>query len=382
MSASTLGIFAHSRVAHEKRLPLHPEHLPLIDAEVRRSIVLESGYGLRFGVSDSELRELVADVVDREELIERSDTVMVMPQMEADDLYELRPGQTVWGWAHCMIEDAVTQAAIDKKLSVIGFEAMHFAARRGQPGLHLLHQNNELAGYCSVLHAFTTLGFSGAYGRRRRAVVLGFGSTARGAITALTALGVHDVTVLSSRPAAAIAAPLPGVEMSLLEHDPDTARPSFVVERGIRVPLADFLTGFDIVVNAVLQDPARPRMFLTEQDAARFGAGSVIIDVSVDIGMGFSWARHTSFAEPTFLVADRVHYYAVSHSPTLLWQSSTAKISEALIPCLATILGGPAAWAADDVIGAAIQMRDGVIVDPRIAAYQKRAPEYPHARIG
>ena len=59
--------------------------------------------------------------------------------------------------------------------------------------------NNELAGYCSVLHSLQLLGTTGAYGRRVRAAVISFGATARGAVTALTALGISDVTVLTHR---------------------------------------------------------------------------------------------------------------------------------------------------------------------------------------
>ena len=38
-------------------------------------------------------------------------------------------------------------------------------------------------------------GITGSYGRRLRASVIGFGATARGAVTALNAHGVGDVRV-------------------------------------------------------------------------------------------------------------------------------------------------------------------------------------------
>ena len=50
--------------------------------------------------------------------------------------------------------------------------------------LHVFHKNNEMAGYCSVLHALQIIGSTGMYGRRLRAAVIGFGATARGAVTA------------------------------------------------------------------------------------------------------------------------------------------------------------------------------------------------------
>jgi alanine dehydrogenase len=97
--------------------------------------------------------------------------------------------------------------------------------------------------------------------------------------------------------------------------------------------------------------------------------------------MGFSWARPTSFADPMFTVGTNICYYAVDHSPSLLWNSSTWEISEALLPYLATVLGGPDAWDSDETIRRAIEIRDGVIENPAILAFQHRAPQYPHPRL-
>ena len=107
------------------------------------------------------------------------------------------------------------------------------------------------------------------------------------------------------------------------------------------MPLAEFLAEHDIVVNCVLQDTDAPLMFVTDDDLAAVPPGSLIVDVSCDEGMGFEWARPTSFAEPMFTVGDDMHYYAVDHSPSYLWNSATWEISEALIPHLRTVMAGP-----------------------------------------
>ena len=80
---------------------------------------------------------------------------------------------------------------------------------------------------------------------------------------------------------------------------------------------------------------------MTDDDLAAMTPGTLIVDVSCDEGMGFSWARPTTFAEPTFVVGDNVLYYAVDHSPSYLWNSATWEISEALLPFLPTVMGGP-----------------------------------------
>jgi alanine dehydrogenase len=104
--------------------------------------------------------------------------------------------------------------------------------------------------------------------------------------------------------------------------------------------------------------------FVTDDCLAAFTPGSLIVDVSCDEGMGFTWARPTSFTHPTFTVGDNVHYYAVDHSPALPWDPATWEISEALRPHLRTVLAGPPAWDTDQTIRRAIEIRDGVIQDP------------------
>ena len=85
--------------------------------------------------------------------------------------------------------------------------------------MHVFHKNNELAGYCSVLQALELTGSTGDYGRRLSAVVIGFGATARGAVTALNAHGVHDVHVLTNRGVAAVGSPIHSVQITQFDHD-------------------------------------------------------------------------------------------------------------------------------------------------------------------
>src|SRR5438477_12418976 len=91
-----------------------------------------------------------------------------------------------------------------------------------------------------------------------------------------------------------------------------------------------------------------------------------------------SAGRPTSFAQPIFTVANNIHYYAVDHSPSYLWNSATWEISEALLPYLRPILGGPKAWEANETLRRAIEISDGVVQNPGILSFQHRSPQYPH----
>jgi len=377
----SLGVMARSRKPDERRLPIHPLHLGHIDSDLRERIYLERGYGERFGVSDEQLAPQVAGLLPRQQLIADCD-VILLPKPLPPDLADLRDGQVLWGWPHCVQSAEITQLAIDRHLTLVAFEAMNHWSRDGEFTLHVFHKNNELAGYCSVLHALELIGTTGDYGRPLRAAVIGFGATGRGAVTALNAHGVHDVDVLTQRGVTAVTSPIHSTRIVHFQPDTNDAnRSNALVDRG-SVPMAAFLAEHDIVVNCVLQQTDHPLMFLTVDDLAAFAPGSLIVDVSCDEGMGFSWARPTSFAEPMFTVGDNIRYYAVDHSPSHLWNSATWEISEALLPYLRPLLAGPDAWIRDETIRRAIEIRDGVIQNPRIVSFQHRSPKYPHPQFG
>ena len=285
----SLGVLARSRKPNERRLPIHPAHFSRIDRRFRQRIFLEHGYGSDFGATDDALAALVGGIRTREQLIAECD-VILLPKVQAEDLAELRVGQVVWGWPHCVQDPAMTQIAIDSRLTLVAFEAMNHWKSDGGFGLHVFHKNNELAGYCSVLHAMQSVGITGIYGRRLRAAVIGFGATARGAVHALNAHGVDDVRVLTNRDVAAVGSPIHSTQIIQMGPDPDAPDRIWADTPNGVVPVADLLADNDIVVNCVLQDPDAPLVFVTEKDLAAFAAGSLIVDVSCDEGMGFSWA--------------------------------------------------------------------------------------------
>jgi alanine dehydrogenase len=374
----TLGVVATSRKPDERRQAIHPAHLERIDAGLRARMFLERGYGDRLGSSDEEIAPLVGGLRSREELFADCD-VLLLPKPVADDLQTLRPGQVVWGWPHCVQDREMAQAAIERRVTLIAWEAMNHWTRDGEFSVHVFHKNNELAGYCSVLHALQLMGWTGDYGRRLSAAVISFGATARGAVRGLSALGVSEVSVLTQRAVAAVASPFASVRMLHFSRDPANPSRALALGRPTPVPLVEVLAEHDIVVNCILQDTDAPLMFVMDADLARFRPGTLFVDVSCDEGMAFEWARPTSFADPLLTVGQGLHYYAVDHSPSFLWNSATWENSEALLEYLPIVMAGPAAWDADETIRRAIEIREGMVCNPRILSFQNRESTYPYA---
>ena len=380
MGLLTVGALSASHKENEHRLPIHPAHVERIDADLRAHIYLEKGYGLQYGVSDDHLGPQVAGMLTKDELIASTDVVL-LPKPTLADVVALREGQVLWGWPHAVQDAPLTQLAIDKRLTLIAWEAMNHWNADGSFMVHVFHMNNELAGYSSVMHALTLAGTTGHYGRQLSAAVIGFGNTARGAITGLHALGVHDVTVLTTRDVTAVASPIPSVVLEHIHRRDDDPSHRVVMEDEEPIPTAQVLARHDVVVNCVLQDTDAPLMFVNDDELGLFTPGTVFVDVSCDLGMGFACARPTTFEQPTFTTGDGITYYGVDHSPAYLWNSATWGISEALIPYLRSVLRGPQAWQADDTIRLAIEINAGVIQNPKILSFQRRASDHPHLHL-
>jgi alanine dehydrogenase len=133
----------------------------------------------------------------------------------------------------------------------------------------------------------------------------------------------------------------------------------------------------DIIVNGTYQDTDNPLDFVTEDEKGCLKPGSLIVDVSCDEGMGFYFAKPTTFKAPMFKV-EKTDYYAVDHTPNYLWESASRSISAALVVHLPTMVDGRAQWQKNEVIRRAINVDSGVVVKPSVLSFQNREAAYPH----
>jgi len=208
------------------------------------------------------------------------------------------------------------------------------------------------------------------------AIVIHFGSVGRGAVRSLVDQGFDNVTVFTLDIPDHVPDRVSGVAYRQLRAE-SSGRLLAVDPDGSAKPFVEAIASADIVVNAILQDTDRPLMFVQDHEIDRFKPGCLIIDISCDAGMGFPFARPTTFEAPTF-GAGPVSYYGVDHTPSYLWRSASWEISEALIPFLPIVAGGPEQWDRNEVIRRAIEIREGFVQDPKILAFQHRSREYPH----
>jgi len=380
MNKLSMGVVGTSNKTDERRLPIHPEHLLRIPEQLRQQLIFEEGYGAPFGIPDADIAAQTGGIATRHELLAELGTVIIAKPVLAD-LQELREGGTLWGYAHCVQQSDITQAAIDRKQTLIAFEDMFVWSPTGNMGRHTFYKNNEMAGYCAVIHALQLKGIDGHYGNQRKVVIFSFGAVSRGAIYALKAHGFRDITICTQRPDHEVREEVLDCHYVKIREGREGEPRMVVVEHdGTIRPLTDLISETDIIVNGTFQETENPTDFVIESESSSLKSGSLIIDVSCDEGMGFFFAKPTTFKEPMFKYKC-TDYYAVDHTPSYLWESATRSISAALIIYLDAVLAGCDAWQKNETIRRAINIEDGVIVNPLILSFQQREPHYPHIYV-
>jgi alanine dehydrogenase len=246
--------------------------------------------------------------------------------------------------------------------------------------VHIFYKNNEIAGYAAIIHVLQLLGVDGHYGPRRNVIIMGYGSVSRGAIYALQGRGFNNIHVYTARPTHLVR-----------DQNPDVYYEQYFVSEGGQVmakrrdgeikPLIEILSEADIICNAILQDTDNPTMFVREDELEMLKPRSTIIDISCDEGMGFYFAKSTTFEEPTFKVGDNITYYSVDHIPSYLWNAASREISRAIIPYLEVLGEGINRWKNDNTIERSLEIEKGAVKNLKILRYQNRQSEYPYPRM-
>lgn len=377
MTLLTMGVIGTSKKEDERRVPIHPDHLNRIPEHIRRQLIFEKGYGVPFNIDDEEISEQTGGIATRSEILSDIGSVIIAKPV-LSDLEELKEGGILWGYPHCAQQMSITQKAIDKKLTLIAFEDMYVWYPDGHIGRHTFYKNNEIAGYCAVIHALQLKGIDGNYGNQRKVIIFSFGAVSRGAIYALKAHGFRDITICILRPDHLVREEVLNVHYARIKRGKENESRLLVVEHdGTERPLLDLIHESEIIINGTFQDTNDPMNYVNENEKSNLKPGTLIIDVSCDEGMGFYFAKPTTFKKPIISV-DKIDYYAVDHTPSYYWDSASRSISAALIVHIPSVINGRTSWKQNETIQNAINIDKGVIVKDTILRFQNRKTAYPH----
>ena len=103
-----------------------------------------------------------------------------------------------------------------------------------------------------------------------------------------------------------------------------------------KTDLEKLVSECDLLVGGVLIPGAEAPKLITKKMLKKMKRGSVIVDVAIDQGGCVETSKPTTFADPTFIVDDIVHY-CVANMPGGVPRTSTLALNKATLPFLSRL---------------------------------------------
>lgn len=161
----------------EKRRAVLPEDIK--KANHPELLFFEKGYAQSLNIDDSEYTNAGANIVSREEALDK-DIIVDVKLGDADYIQDLNPGKILFGWAHAVQSIDFTTEVIKGKHTLYAWEDLY------EDGRYIFYKNREIAGEAAILHAIPMMGFM-PY--EAKFAILGNGQTAKGVQRILYGLG-------------------------------------------------------------------------------------------------------------------------------------------------------------------------------------------------
>jgi alanine dehydrogenase len=132
--------------------------------------------------------------------------------------------------------------------------------------------------------------------------------------------------------------------------------------------VAEEVNGADLAILSVLVPGAAAPKVLSREMVRSMGAGSVIVDVSIDQGGASETSRPTTHSSPTYIDEGVIHY-CVSNMPGAVPQTSTQALTSATLPYIEAMAarGLDGAMRADPALAQALSTHDGKLVRGPVA---------------
>jgi alanine dehydrogenase len=286
-------------------------------------VLVQKNAGVLAGFPNEEYVSAGAQLRDSmEEIYAESQLVAKVKELFPEEYNLIRENQIMLACFHPAANREETDVMLDKKLIGFAAEDTH---RYGSP-------NCEVAGKLGAIMGtvcLTTMyggsgklvgGMGGAPGIN--AVVIGAGIVGKGATEVLAALGAKvilmDVNV--------------GVLRSCAMMYPKNVHTAFSNQKNI----ADLLPTTDLVVNCVKWPKHRKDHLISRDMLKLMQKGSVIVDISADVGGAIETYRPTSHENPTYIVDGIVHY-GVDNIPGAVPHTTSISYAAVILPHLLSI---------------------------------------------
>jgi alanine dehydrogenase len=290
-------------------------------------------------------------------LYESARLIVKVKEPVEPELSLLRSDHLLFSYLHLAANPELTKRLLDIGLTAIGFETVQ--SDDGQ--LPLLTPMSDIAGRIAVQTAATLLyhhhGGKGILlgglpaAERGRVVILGGGVAGGNAAVVAASLGAEVVVFDRNRLKLERMRALGGNVTALYPYND-------LIEREV--------CKADVLVGAVLIAGEKAPHLVSADMVRQMSPGSVIIDIAVDQGGCIETTRPTTYADPTFMWENVIHY-GVTNMPGAVPRSASQALSASLMPCLMTL--AETDWQKNKALNRGVNVSDGQLIHPALKKY-------------
>ena len=264
-------------------------------------VLVQSSAGDKAGYDDDKYIKAGAEIrKSAEEIFAESDMVAKVKEIEPQEYELIRPDQIIFACVHPAAHKEEVDVLLAKKAISFSAEDTH---RYGSPNCEVAGKLGALMGAYHLLSinggsGKLVCGIGGAPGAN--VIVLGAGIVGKGATEILSSLGsritLMDVNI--------------GVLRQCETLFPKNVQTAFSNQSNIKT----LLPTTDIVINCVKWPKHRKDHLITRDMLKLMRKGSVIVDISADVGGAIETYKETTHEDPTYII-DGVVHYGVSNIP-------------------------------------------------------------------
>jgi len=347
---------------YEHRVGLTPDAAAHL-VRLGHTVVVQKDAGLDARFTNNEYELAGAKIVySAEEAYKRADLVTRIGALTVADVDLLNPGSTVCSFHHLAVAPkALIQGLAAQEITTISYELIEDDA-----GLRpILTPFSEMAGMLAVqLAAHYLRSDAGGKGTLLgnvpgitppTVIVLGAGIAGQTAARHAHASGAH-VTVIDS-------------DMVNLRTVAMLSHGQIATANANLEPLEKHTARADVLIGAVLIPGSRAPILVTRDMVRGMRSGSVIIDLSIDLGGCVETSRPTTLDQPTFVVDDVVHY-CVPNATASVARTASKVLARAVLPQLESLANNGVRSAAilDRNLAAGFVSYRGTMTHPQVAA--------------
>lgn len=348
-----IGIPKEKKI-EENRVSLTPAGAEILKRNGHQ-VLVETGAGAASGFEDEDYARFGAEVANAAaDIFQRAEMLLRVKEPQSDEYDRIRERQIYFSYLHLAASPKVTQALIDRKAVAIAYETI----QRTDGTLPLLAPMSDVAGPMAVQEAAKYLEMA----QGGRGVLLGgVPGVDPGTVVIL---GGGKVGLSAAKKACGMGAKVYVFEVKpeRLRYLSDVMPPNCIPLMSNPSDIRDLIQRANVAIGAVLIPGARTPTMVTADMVRTMGAGSVLVDVSIDQGGCFETSRETTHADPIYIL-DGVVHYAVSNMPGAVPKTSTMALSNATLPYVLQIAdkGWRAAAAENPEIKRGVNVVDGKV---------------------